>query len=152
MLVDKVIMSRTQPEKTKEPHPLLQCVSPFLQLILFALIKMFTFGQLKSIMENDFSTFLRNLLTIPYSIRNRIDPNTFSTTEKIQQFVQSQATRHVNHCMKLVIHFFVKTSRFSWPTLLYILIVIFFLKCFTLHVNYYRNHRRPILLETKTKL
>ena len=145
------IMSRVQPEKTKEMHSLLKCVSSFLQLITFVLFKMFAFGQLQSVMENDLTTFLHNLLIIPISDRKPVDTSSFSA-EQIEQFVNSQAIRYVEPCVLWVIIYFVKANRFLWPTLLYILIATFFLKCFSIHFFDYRVRRQASLLKTKTKL
>lgn len=133
-----MLINLASPAKT---HPLLYCVAPFLHLIWFALIKMFAFGQLQSLMKNDLATSLHNLLTVPYLGRKMVDTSSFSG-EQIDQLIYSQAIRQVDdHLFWSFIYFF-KTNRFLWPIHLYILIVSFFLKCFSRFVISYYSRQR----------
>lgn len=118
--------------KEKTPlHPLMECVRPFLVLISLVLVKMITFGQQGSFMEKDFTTFVHNLLTIPYyggKVMIRVDTSSFSE-EQIQQALHSQAIKHANIYIIFAIKYFSKVNHLLWPTTLYLLIVTSILKC-----------------------
>ena len=63
-----------------------------------------------------------------------VDTSSFSE-EQIQQSLRSQAVRHVDFYLRLLIAYFVKINRLLWPTTLYLLIVSFFLKVFSKFVQ-----------------
>lgn len=87
---------------------------------------MLAFGQIELFIESDFEPFLKSFLTIPTFVLS-INMSSISK-EQIDISLDSNCIKYLDKNLETWFYWSFEAHRLLWPKILYILLVIFFLK------------------------